>query len=180
MKLIFTDEENAKRNRIALQKERLKGNMVCMYTDKNRKWTVQNNHMLANCFITTSGAFAFSGCYRLVDKVSAHLDELIKVLDENHIPYSFQKEDPSACGGMLTIGTADPSIDNSQYAYIVRFANEEQKDMIERQMQEQCQFHPLDHDKYYVTFADIDLEDTKRILEERVMQFASRTNQSAN
>lgn len=177
MKLIFTDEENAKKNRLVLQKERLKGNMVCMYTDKNRKWTVQNNHMLANCFITTSGAFAFSGCYRLVDKISIYLDELIKVLDENHIPYSFQKEDPSACGGMLTVGTADPSVENLQYAYVVRFADEVQEEMIQNAMKDKCTFHRIDQKHWYVTFADIDLEDTKRILEEKVMQFASKTNQ---
>ena len=61
MKLMFVSVEEALANEQALRQFRMKGNMVCLCSDHNRKALKRKYYLLANYFMADGGEFITGG-----------------------------------------------------------------------------------------------------------------------
>lgn len=166
MKLIFTTPEKAEENMMILRRERINGAGVCLVCEENRKYVVQNYHAYGAYFISSSGAFAFGGCYRWYQKESAYLQKTADILQKMEIPYSFVKEDISACGGILPVMKNTDKLAGERYNQVIAYQDEQLAE-IRGRLAEYADVHPYGKGLAYMTFHDIRKEDAMQVVIEK-------------
>ena len=164
MKLMFVSVEEALANEQALRQFRMKGNMVCLCSDHNRKALKRKYYLLANYFMADGGEFITGGCSILRNVRSAYLDKAVSVLNEEGISYSFSLENPDACGGQIPYAKNGKTLSNDEYTYAVYFESEEQKQRCEGKLKDYCTVRMTDGHNGYLLFNDILQEDAVRDL----------------
>ncbi len=164
MKVIITDIPYASKHENELRALRLKGTMVCLLAECNRRKLMRSFRTLANYYIADSGEFLFSGCFTLHNQRSAHLDRVISVLNRYSVRYAFRLEYANACGGLEPYACSDESLSNEEYSYMVSFDSEEQKNSVISETDEYCTFHMLNDHEAYIRFHDIHYADALHAL----------------
>ena len=158
MKLYITDIPYAAAHTDELRRLRLSGNMVALYSDRNRRSLMREYYTLANYFIADSGEFVFSGCFTLRAKRSAFAQQVISIFQKHGISYSFVREVENACGGQIPVSASGESVSNEHFNYAVRFSSDEQRKTVTEECRGLCTFHEEDGETYLI-FDDISLED---------------------